>query len=353
MNRAKVLYMGELQAFTRSYQRFRAIYDLSEEMEYEIMSMSDLAEKKSITLLDRLLNKLGYTAYFFELDKINQKLTDLVFQEKPNLLWIDKGTMVKSQTLIHIKQNFPGIILVLYSPEYIKPKHNHSKYLIQSLPLYDYWLTPMSQNCSCSWVEARKPKNTICVNQGYDKYLHRPLELTDEEKEQLTSDVSFIGTFEKSRANIMLNIAKAGIKVRIWGNLWQKWANSHPNLIIENKPLYGENYIKALCGSKVNLAFLRKANQDQQTSRTIEIPACGAFMLAERTRELQQLFEEGKEVEFFDINNIPEMIEKIKYYLNHEEERKAIAQAARNRCSSSKYSYKEILRPLLKKIIRL
>jgi spore maturation protein CgeB len=127
--------------------------------------------------------------------------------------------------------------------------------------------------------------------------------------------------------------------------------NKHPNLKVENKPLYGEDYVKALCASKINLAFLRKANQDQQTSRTIEIPACGAFMLAERTTELTYLFQEGKEAEFFAFDNTQELIEKITYYLNHETERKEIARLARERCLNSRYSYEEILSPLLKQVI--
>jgi spore maturation protein CgeB len=88
-------------------------------------------------------------------------------------------------------------------------------------------------------------------------------------------------------------------------------------------------------------------NRDLQTTRTMEIPACGGFMLAERTDEHQRLFEEGKEAVFFDINNLQELLEKVKYYLAQDEERKAIAKAGRKRCVDSGYSHHDILRYML------
>ena len=73
----------------------------------------------------------------------------------------------------------------------------------------------------------------------------------------------------------------------------------YKNLKIHFTDVIGDDYRKTICSSKIVLGFLRKVNADTQTSRTFEIPACGGFMLMERTENQQRLFEEGKEAEYF------------------------------------------------------
>lgn len=72
-------------------------------------------------------------------------------------------------------------------------------------------------------------------------------------------------------------------------------------------------------------------------------------MLAERTKEHQTLFEEGKEAEFFSSNE--ELLEKCRYYLAHDEERKAIAKAGHQRCITSDYSNEGMVKRVLKEIL--
>ena len=70
--------------------------------------------------------------------------------------------------------------------------------------------------------------------------------------------------------------------------------------------------------------------------RTFEVPACKGFFLGERTPTHQQLFEEGKEAEFF--GSVDECADKIRFYLNNEAIRNRVAEQGYQRCLNSGYS---------------
>lgn len=110
----------------------------------------------------------------------------------------------------------------------------------------------------------------------------------------------------------------------------------HPNLDVRNEFLFGEDYSKAISATKINLNFLRKINRDEVTSRSVEIPACGGFMLAERTHRHMDFFAEGREADFFSSDK--ELLAKTKMYLDNDKCREKIAYAGRKRCLHDGYS---------------
>jgi spore maturation protein CgeB len=74
------------------------------------------------------------------------------------------------------------------------------------------------------------------------------------------------------------------------------------------------------------LNILDLVTQPGPNMRTFEQPACRAFSLVTRTDPVLDLFTEGTNIVCFD--SVPELREKIHYYLAHESERQRIADAS-------------------------
>ena len=106
----------------------------------------------------------------------------------------------------------------------------------------------------------------------------------------------------------------------------------------------GESYRRALNSFAINLGFLRKINRDLQTTRSMEIPACGGFMLAERTEEHRALLQEDAEAVYF--SSTEELIRKTKFYLDNEPIRKQIALNGLRRVTAT-YTYEAQLASVL------
>jgi len=104
---------------------------------------------------------------------------------------------------------------------------------------------------------------------------------------------------------------------------------------MDTHEIQGEDYVRAINGAKIALVFLSSLNEDTYTTRCFEIPACGTFMLSQRTDDLLTLYEENKEAVFFSSSE--ELVDKARYYLAHDRERQRIAEAGWRRCITSGY----------------
>ncbi|MDB6030290.1 MAG: hypothetical protein JWM16_628, partial [Verrucomicrobiales bacterium] len=175
--------------------------------------------------------------------------------------------------------------------------------------------------------------------------MHRPRVVSPEDRTRLGGAIGFIGDYESERALCMYFLAQNGLKVKVWGPNWQKCPFRHPNLEIQYNGVWADDYVKAICSFEINLGFLRKVNRDLSTTRSLEIPACGGFFLAERTADHMALFKEGKEAEFFD--SPEELLKKARFYLQNSEKRCEIAENGRRKCIESGYSYEHRLEETL------
>ena len=338
----KILYVGPLYYGSTSLQRLKALAHLGHELVSVDTCPPEVAARER-RLGERLWRKLLGPR---DLAGANQAVLRLVRQEQPQILWVDKGLTIRPETLRAAKGLCPGLVRVSYCPDDMANPNNQSRRYAASIPLYDLHVTTKSYNLT--ELKALSAPRVLFVDNAYCPFTHRPMELTTAERENLGGPVGFIGTYEEERAEALLFLAKQGIPVKIWGNWPKKWQHRHPNLQVKGISLWGDDYARAICSFEVNLAFLRKENRDLQTTRSVEIPACGGFMLAERTTEHQRLFQEGVEAEFF--GSLEELLEKIQYYRINKDKGPGIAAAGRQRCLEAGYSNVDRLENIMRQI---
>jgi hypothetical protein len=247
-----------------------------------------------------------------------------------DVVWVDKTLSLDPRTLDRIRERLPAARFVAYSGDDMRnPAHQSPRYL-RAIDRYDLHVTTKSYNVP----ELRQmgARDVLFVDNAIDPATHRPIALSPEEEARLAAGVGFVGAYEEDRAESVYRLAAAGVPVTVRGPDWHRFKKSHPLLEIVDTQVSDAEYPRVLCATKINLGFLRKANRDLQTNRSVEIPGCRAFMLAERTSEHQRMFEEGKEAEFF--GSFDELLAKCRYYLAYDLERREIAAAGHRRAQA-------------------
>lgn len=161
----------------------------------------------------------------------------------------------------------------------------------------------------------------------------RPIVLNQAELLRFAADVIFVGHYEPDGREIRIRaLMNSGIQVKIYGAS-KYWSRDILGDLYDRlepiQPVEGDDYAKALRGAKICLAFLSKLNRDTYTRRCFEIPACGGLMLAERTKDLTNMFIEDEEACFFSSDE--ELLDKVRWLLANPSIRERIAASGMNR----------------------
>ncbi|HJU88379.1 MAG TPA: glycosyltransferase [Gemmatimonadaceae bacterium] len=276
-------------------------------------------KSRAMRAAGRLLRSAGVTEF-------NAELLRQAEQQRPDFFLAFKGAFVTAESLRRMKAL--GIRTYCFFPDV--SFHVHGKYLPEALPVYD-WIFIAKSFGVRDLASSLGVRNASLLLHGFDPEVHRPLSLTDQERQAYGCDVSFIGTWSPKKEAILASLVnrRPSIALRVWGEQWRR-ENLHPALSRSTggREVTGDEYAKAIIASRINLGLLSEqrpgaSSGDQITSRTFHIPACGSFMLHERTSELLEQFDEGVTVACFE--GADELAERVDEYLSDESRRTDIA----------------------------
>lgn len=276
---------------------------------------------------------------------LNKRVLTAIENDAPDVLWADNKPFLQPRTLKKIRKQWPAIKIINLITDDPTGKYRYAwRLCLATAKYYDVHFVQRHINIAeLTKYGARRVE--ICYR-SFDPDFHRKLALSKTDQQKYAAAVGFIGTHEAYREEFIVHLIQNNIPVSITGNEWEK--ATHWNIIqpyYKGPSVYGEEYVKTINGFDIALHFLRHVNRDEQDSRTFEIPACGSFMLAEKSDIHTTLFEEDKEAVFFETKD--ELLAKVRYYLAHVAERNVIAAAGHARCLHGGYSHQDRLQGVL------
>ncbi|MEO5374900.1 MAG: glycosyltransferase [Alphaproteobacteria bacterium] len=332
----RILMVGEAIAASRTPQRLKAMLTLGHDARLIPTTPPGHSYETRPSLLDRIRYRLRVPP---DLAGANVALRQVAEVEGNwDVVWLDNARTIRRSTLEAVRAASPGCRLVWYCEDDMMNPRHRTRWIEGCLDLFDVWSTTKSYNTRPEELPSLGVRRTLRVDNAYDPDLHRPLPVSDEERARFGADVAFVGTFERPRADSMVRLAEAGIACRVWGNGWGALKDRHPLLVIEDRPVYGDDYARAIAASRINLCFLRRFNRDLQTCRSMEIPACGGFMMHERNDEIAALFTEDREAAFFGSDD--ELVSQCRRWLADDEGRRRVALDGRTRVQTDDHTHR-------------
>ena len=288
--------------------------------------------------IERAIVKLGHTCISFDdrnfifpgrlrqrapfiqkwdLNRINDKLIAAAFENSPDLCLISGGHRIFPGTILKIKER--GILTALWTidcPLDFEP-------ILEAAPFYDFVF--------CGGTEAQELLlqsglgDTHWLPFACDPDLHKPVNVSKEERTKWGSSVTFVGSFYSNRQKVFESISDLDLK--IWGPGWNRLPkDSLLRPQARSAPLALHEWRNIYCSSPIVSVVHYRDNQipcHQASPKVYETLACKSFLLVDNQKDVQSLFEDKKHLVIFkDDKDFRSLVD---YYLRHDEEREQIA----------------------------
>jgi hypothetical protein len=274
--------------------------------------------------------------------RLNRDILATARNLDPEVVLITGAAPVAASTLRELKEQ-TGAVLVNYATDDPFNGLASPPWVAANIPLYDLYVC--TKRAIMNDVRAAGCPRVAFVPFGYEPSLHFPDKFNPpEELERFSCDVVFIGGGDQDRYPYFQALVRAipDLHLHLYGGYWDNdslLAPYHRGFAL------GRDYRLALQGAKIAPCLVRRANRDGHVMRTFEVPACRAFMLAERTVEHEEFFREPEEVGYF--SSPAELVDKARYYLEHDEQRERMAQAAYRKVTTGGHTYAHRVQQIL------
>ena len=285
---------------------------------YEITR--NIVQKNFLILYHRLKRLSDYLYFVLPHNHIkNVRLIHKAGKTKPNVIIISGGTSsIFPSTIELIKKKYKCPVIFLSG---VNPLMSST--LSEKLMIKDKIVDIVATNDRAykkNWEHMGCKKVIVLPISAADKSLHKKMNAISRDLHLYECDVCFIGTLTSGRQDILSQLT--GFDIKIWGKILSGQSLSPTLHTLHQGQAHDKKMVKIYNAAKIVLNFQPNDMTHGGNMRTFEIPACGAFQLADTIDP--DFFTQGKEYVKFD--NVRDLKKKIHYFLLHDKERKTIAQ---------------------------
>ncbi len=324
-----VLILGSFSKGALEHQYVRGFLNNNWEVE-KIDIQITVHEQSNKHIVNKIVNELFPNLF---LTTINNVIIEKARSTKPIVVLIFKGMEIKPETILELKQHCK--LICNYNPDHpfnFYSKGAGNKNVKDSINLYDIYFS--YSTAICKQLMQHFNVNSYCIPFGYDETVIPLRSLTD----NISNQFLFIGAWDKEREYKLTKLAHTDLQIFGPSN-WGKKINKFGKLKYNSEPLYEQEYANACLNAAGILNFLRPQNITEQSHnmRTFEVPGYGGLLIAERTTEQLDFFEEDKEAIYFD--DIIELNDKLKYLKDNQKTILKLKKNAFTRSLNSGYDY--------------
>lgn len=329
----EIWYFGDSSKHSNSFRRYLALHRLG-------CSVSLFDPYSQISKLMSLVSwKTGYKLIQSKI--YNWLISQLSELNPPDLIWVDSGDYFGRDCLRYLREYKKKIILYNVDDPTGYRDGNRFNSLLQSIPFYD--LCVVRREINEIEYKCYGAIRTLRMWLSFDELVHQNSEYSRTD----LLNISFIGTFipGENRDQFIYKMICSGLSLEIWGGRWDR-SPLYRNMKFKcHGPAVGSKYTDVIQNSAISLGFLSYSNRDIHTRRSLEIPASGGLLCAERTSEHQLLFEEGREAVYWSSNS--ECIEVCKYLIKNPDYRETIRKAGMKKVREIGVGNEDVCRQIL------
>lgn len=281
-------------------------------------------------MLKKVAYKLDNAFYQSRCKNINSHFIRLVQDFKPKLIIVVKGSHILPETIKKI--NELGITIVNWHVDDPFNQKYLTAHSAQNLMLYDIHFSSRP-HLFTEYIQ-KGARRVEYLEFCYDETIFYLLDSGDDIK----YEISFVGNWSQEREELIKELAQF-FKIYVWGGSWWRAHSlkNNKNIYLHNNRANLEEYSRIISHSKVCLNFLTQENRDQTNLRNFELQACMGFQLCNRTDQIRTIFDEDKEICLFSAKQ--ELIEKCRYYINHDDERLMVARKGYERITQNQHTF--------------